>query len=573
MVETFTTAYGIFKPMMKDVSDVEWAKVFSGGLAQTVAAFKTTGPQMAEAIKNVGATAAASLIPLEEQMAILGQLQTTMPGSEAGTLYKAFIMKAAEAGDELKLSFVDASGRLKGIIPILEELKSRFPDLSQAAAQVQIKKAFGSDEAVKFVLQMSQGMNELEGNIKGIAGAMKGGTAMTMEMARTMNMDIGSQLTLVKQQLSNLFEILGRTLLPIMIPIIQGVSRVIVFFQKLARAVPFLTGTVLTLSMALGAVLILIGAVVAATGTIGLMLPALEAGFAGIGTTLAGVGGVIAAWFWPVTLAIGGVILSVYLLKRAWESNFGGIRDTVMGFWNNVKLVFEGIRALTSSLSDGAGQMSAELAQKLQRAGQAAKADPGLAQALQQAGQDLAVGDVTAAGADLSAAAQVVAGAQTQANTAAAVTDAVGQLSAAGDAVAAAAAGQGQGQGVAQGQQNFGRAGQQHQRHLAAGGHLRYDLPGLRFGRGKAAGRHIRRLHGAGGVQEDHRIPRRHRLHGGKRMRRRENQGRRRQQLDEQQQADPQPLPEGVGLPVQQHGAPEPGAGDFPLPTLQFQKV
>jgi hypothetical protein len=82
-----------------------------------------------------------------------------MPGSEAGTLYKAFIMKAAEAGEQLGLSFIDSSGRLKGIIPILQEVKSRFPDLSQAAAQVQIKKAFGSDEAVKFLLQMSQGMS------------------------------------------------------------------------------------------------------------------------------------------------------------------------------------------------------------------------------------------------------------------------------------------------------------------------------------------------------------------------------------------------------------------------------
>lgn len=369
MVETFTTAYGIFKPMMKEYSDVEWANVFSGALAQTVAAFKTTGPQMAEAIKNVGATAAASMIPLEEQMAILGQLQTTMPGSEAGTLYKAFIMKAAEAGDELKLSFTDASGRLKGIIPILEELKSKYPDLSKAAAQVEIKKAFGSDEAVKFVLQMSQGMEALEGNIKGISQAMKTGTAVTMEMAKAMNMDIGSQMTLVKQQLSNLFEILGRTLLPIVIPLIQGVGRVIVFFQKLARAVPFLTGTVLTLSMALGAVLIVVGGVVAVAGTIGLMLPAIEAGFAAIGATLAGVGSAIAAWFWPVTLAIGGVILAVYLLKLAWESNFGGIRDLVMGFWNNVKLVFEGIQALISSLNGGVGQMSADLAQKLEAAG------------------------------------------------------------------------------------------------------------------------------------------------------------------------------------------------------------
>ena len=369
MVETFTTAYGIFKPMMKEFSDVEWAKVFSGALAQTVAAFKTTGPQMAEAIKNVGATASASLIPLEEQMAILGQLQTTMPGSEAGTLYKAFIMKVAEAGDELKLSFIDSAGRIKGILPILQELKGKFPDLSQAAAQVQIKKAFGSDEAVKFVLQMSQGMDALKGNIDGIAGAMKTGTAVTMEMAKAMNMDIGSQFTLVKQQLSNLFEILGRTLLPVVIPLIQGVQRMIVFFQKLARAVPFLTGTVLTLSLALGAVLVVVGGAIAAAGTIGLMLPAIEAGFAAIGTTLAGVGSAVAAWFWPVTLAIAGVILAVYLLKLAWESNFGGIRDMVMGFWNNVKLVFEGIRALTTSLSGGVGQMSADLAQKLEAAG------------------------------------------------------------------------------------------------------------------------------------------------------------------------------------------------------------
>ncbi len=173
MVETFTTAYGIFKPLAKDMSDVEWAKMFSGALSQTVGVFKTTGPQMAEAIKNIGAIAAASNVPLQEQMAILGQLQTTMPGSEAGTLYKAFMMKVAEAGDELGLSFVDASGRLKGILPILQEVKRGFPDLSQAAAQVKLKKAFGSDEAVRFLLQMSMGMDQLEGNIESVEQAMK----------------------------------------------------------------------------------------------------------------------------------------------------------------------------------------------------------------------------------------------------------------------------------------------------------------------------------------------------------------------------------------------------------------
>ena len=48
--------------------------------------------------------AAASNVPLQEQLAILGQLQTTMPGTEAGNLYKAFMMKVA-AASERKIDF------------------------------------------------------------------------------------------------------------------------------------------------------------------------------------------------------------------------------------------------------------------------------------------------------------------------------------------------------------------------------------------------------------------------------------------------------------------------------------
>ncbi len=369
MVGTFTTAYGIFKPIMADMSDMEWATAFSGALSQTVAAFKTTGPQMADAIKNIGAVAAASRVPMEEQLAILGQLQTTMPGSEAGTLYKAFMMKAAEAGDELGLSFTDSAGRLKGVIHILRELQSQFPDLSQAAAQVTLKKAFGSDEAVKFVLQMTQGMDALETNIQSVGDAMRSGATVTETMAKAMNMDIGSQFTLLRQQVSNLFEILGKTLLPVIGPVIGGISKAILALQRLAKSVPGVTRVVLTLSMALGGILVAAGGVMAGIGMLGLALPAIKAGILAIGASAAGVGSAIAAWFLPVTAAIAGVVLAVYLLKKAWESNFGGIRDMVVGVWEKVRLAIQGIQALVSSLNGGVGQMSAELAQKLEAAG------------------------------------------------------------------------------------------------------------------------------------------------------------------------------------------------------------
>jgi len=369
MVGTFTSGYGIFRPIMQDMTDMEWARTFSGAMAQTVAAFKTNGQQMADAIKNIGAVAASANIPLQEQLAVLGQLQTTMPGSEAGTLYKAFMMKAAEAGEELGLSFTDSMGRLKGVTAILQEIKGQYPDLSQAAAQVKLKKAFGSDEALKFVLQMSGGMEALEGNIRSIEKAMKSGTAVTEEMARAMNLDIGAQMVLLRQQVSNLFEILGRTLLPVVTPLISGLSRMVVFFQKVARSIPGLTRAALTLAGALGIVLVVAGTVMAVIGLIGVTAPVISAGFAAIGATAAGVGAAIAAWFWPVTLAIAGVVAAVYLLRKAWTSNFGGIRDAVMGVWNRVSLVFQGIRALVTSLSGGVGQMSAELAQKLEAAG------------------------------------------------------------------------------------------------------------------------------------------------------------------------------------------------------------
>ena len=369
MVGTFTTAYGIFKPIMGELSDAEWARTFAGAMAQTVASFKTNGRQMADAIKNIGAVAAANNVPLQEQLAILGQLQTTMPGSEAGTLYKAFIMKAAEAGEKLSLELVDSSGRLKGIIPILQEIQERFPDLSQAAAQVEIKKAFGSDEAVKFLLQMSQGVAALETNIRSVERAMRTGTAVTEEMARTMNLDVGARLKLVGQQMGNLAEILGRTLLPVITPVLDAIGRVILFFQDLARSSPGLTRVILSLSLAIGAVLTVVGGVLVAAGTIGLLLPAIKVGLAAIGAVLGGLGAALATYFLPIVAIIGGVVLAVFLLKKAWDTNFGGIRDAILGFWNNVKLVFSGVRALISSLTGGIGQMPAELAEKLERAG------------------------------------------------------------------------------------------------------------------------------------------------------------------------------------------------------------
>ena len=369
MVSTFTTGYGIFKPMMADMTDIEWARAFSGALAQTVQSFKTTGAEMAEAIKNLGATAAIAKVPLNEQLAILGQLQTSMPGTEAGSHYKSFMMHAAAAGEKLGLSFIGPTGQLKGIIPILEEVKRKFPDLSQAAAQMKIKEAFGREEAVQFLLQISQRMGPLARSIDSVGRAMRGGTVLTEQMAQAMNRDLGAQLQLVSQQTKNLSEILGNTLLPLTTPLLQGVQFLVLRLQDWARAHQGLVRGILVSSLGLGALLLVVGAVITVIGSLGLLIPAIQTGLATIGPILLGAMSAVGTSLLPAMLIIAGVIAVVWLLRQAWVTNFAGIRDVLTNAWTNIKAVFQGITQLITSFNGTTGTMSASIAAQLERSG------------------------------------------------------------------------------------------------------------------------------------------------------------------------------------------------------------
>ena len=126
MTDLFATGYGIYKDYYSDLSDMEFAEIFSAGISNSVQAFKTTGSGMAESIKTLGASATTAQVPLEEQLAVLGMLQATMSGSEAGTKYRAFLKSAAKGGEELGLKFTDANNQLLSMPEILGILKGKF---------------------------------------------------------------------------------------------------------------------------------------------------------------------------------------------------------------------------------------------------------------------------------------------------------------------------------------------------------------------------------------------------------------------------------------------------------------
>lgn len=214
MTSLFATGYGIYKNFYSDLSDIEFGEMFSSGISKSVQQFKTTGSEMASAISSLGAAATNSNVPLEEQLSILGMLQATMSGSEAGTKYVSFLSNAASAGEKLGLKFTDANNQLLSMPEILELLKGKFGETIDASEKIQLKNAFGTEEAVKLIDLLYNKTGDLQTNILTIHESMGKGTEVTNQMANAINSTSGEKFQILKQRISNCVEEIGNNMLP-----------------------------------------------------------------------------------------------------------------------------------------------------------------------------------------------------------------------------------------------------------------------------------------------------------------------------------------------------------------------
>lgn len=68
---------------------------------------------------------------------------------------------------------------------------------------------------------------------------------------------------------------------------------------------------------------------------------------------------------WPVWAVIAA-FAAFYL---AYKNNFGGFADFIDGIWNRVSLVFNGVKAVIASMTDGVGELRGELGQQIEAEG------------------------------------------------------------------------------------------------------------------------------------------------------------------------------------------------------------
>ena len=382
MTSLFATGYGIYKGYYDDLSDLEFGEMFSAGIARSVQQFKTDGSQMAGAIQTLGASATTANVPLEEQLSILGMLQATMGGSEAGTKYKAFLQSAAKAGDALGLSFVDANNQLLSMPEILDALRGKFGDTMDAAEKMELQKAFGTSEAVALIDLLYDKTDDLQGNILDMYDALDSGASVATGMANAINETEPERYERLNQRIQNVKESIGNMLLPT-VNDLMGVGEAILsktasWIEQNQELVKVIMLTVL----GLGGFLTVGGAVITVVGGVGLVITKAVTAFkilkAGFGIAKAAMGPLISSvWSFtaallanPVTWVVIGIvalIAAIVLLYNKCEW-FRNLVNNILSFFreklgaalDTAKAVFAGIGNIIGSVMGAARDTVAE---------------------------------------------------------------------------------------------------------------------------------------------------------------------------------------------------------------------
>lgn len=318
------TMYGIFKNSADAMGKAVWVELLTGQTAAAVKMFKTTGAEMAGAFTSLGAEAQSAGISLSEQIGILGTLQATMSGSEAGTKYRAFLAGVGNAQKQLGLEFTDSHGRLLPMVNILEKLRGKFGETFDVAESDTLKKAFGSTEATGLIKLLMADLGGLSKSIKDINNIS--GQANAEEMAKL----IADPWERAGASVTALKTIMGNIIQPILIPMVELFISAATKLTEWAERYPFLTKVigitvlgVLSLAAAVSAVSVAIGVSKLAFSSWALITGKAQAVMWLFNLSL---------WASPITwfvVGIAAVSAGLYFLI----TNFGAVKSAVIDFF------------------------------------------------------------------------------------------------------------------------------------------------------------------------------------------------------------------------------------------------
>ncbi|MCH7372823.1 phage tail tape measure protein [Aeromonas sp. MR16] len=328
------TMYGIFEQQAKQMGKANWVEDVAGKTALAVQLFKTTGQGMADAFGAIGANATAAGVSMDEQFAVLGQLQATMSGGEAGTKFKSFLAGVGGAQKALGMQFTDSAGNMLPVLTILDKLKMRYGETMSVAEGDELKKAFGSDEAVAMIKLLMTNTKGLATNINALANTHGMGKAEQMAASMT------DQWERVTQGWFAIRAAAFGVVLPAINAVVglfadgaNDVLRWTHLFPNLTKVISYAMLAIVGLSMVTGAWMLVAGLAKLATLGMGIAwtvimapLNLLKAGLVAFRAILLAVN--IAMYANPIGLIVAGIVLLI------------GAVAAVIYYWDDLKKTF-----------------------------------------------------------------------------------------------------------------------------------------------------------------------------------------------------------------------------------------
>lgn len=259
-----------------------------------------------------------------EAAGTFGNLFTSMGMAEgsAADMSTGIVQLAADLASFNNIGSAEALEKLRaGLVGEAEPLRTLGVNLTEAATKAKAMAmglASTEDELTPAMLMQARYAIILE-QTKNAQG----------DFARTSD-GAANSLRIAQAQIGNAAASLGTILLPIVTQVIQKVSELIGRFQSLSTGTKTTILVVAGIAAVAGPVLVAIGSIVGAVGT-------LSAAFSAVGAAV-GIG------LGPVLLIIAAVAAAVALLYLAWTNNWGGIQEKVAAVWAALQPAFAAIQ-------------------------------------------------------------------------------------------------------------------------------------------------------------------------------------------------------------------------------------
>jgi phage-related protein len=297
---------------------------------------------MQYAFKYAAAPAHALGLSIEELSAATEIMANAgIKGETAGTSLRAALLRlvkppkqAREALDKLGVKIKDSHGKMLPLSNIIGQLNEKTKGMANAQKTAALSAIFGTEAVSGMLALVNAGAPQIDKFTK----SLKDSDGASAEAAKKMKDNLKGAL----QQLQGAFEsaqiTIGEALAPSINKVASGLKTITNAFnglspgmQKFIAIGGAVTAIVLAIVTALGFIVMAIGGVISA--------------WAAISVAMAPIGAVIMSSILPIVGIIAGIAGAAVLLYKAWQTNFGGIRDFTSNVWNLIVQKFNEVKA------------------------------------------------------------------------------------------------------------------------------------------------------------------------------------------------------------------------------------